>query len=109
MRYIAFAFLCAFASAQTPKNQPKPAPPPPAKESAPAKDEKPIVTKHSITAGGKTLNYTATVGTLPIKTSEGGEVEANMFYVAYTVDQPKGATPRPLTFSFNGGPGSASV
>ena len=46
---------------------------------------------------------------MPIKTSETGEVEANMFYVAYTVDQPKGAAPRPLTFSFNGGPGSASV
>jgi carboxypeptidase C (cathepsin A) len=44
---------------------------------------------------------------MPIKDGE-GKIEAEMFYVAYTVD---GADPstRPLTFSFNGGPGSASI
>src|SRR4051812_30943001 len=114
MRYAAFICFCALAGAQTPENQAKPgqsagtpAPKeatPPAKEAPQAKEEKPIETKHSISVGGKTLAYTATVGTMPIKTSESGEVEAHMFYIAYTLDQPKGAAPRPLTFSFNGGP-----
>jgi carboxypeptidase C (cathepsin A) len=83
---------------------------PPAKPSTepPAPDEKPIVTKHSIQINNKTLSYTATAGMMPIKTAE-GKVDANMFYVAYTVDQPKNSAPRPLIFSFNGGPGSASV
>ena len=45
---------------------------------------------------------------MPIKNRE-GETEASMFFTSYIVDQPDGAPPRPLTFSFNGGPGSASV
>jgi carboxypeptidase C (cathepsin A) len=70
-------------------------------------DETPVVTHHSINVDGKTLNYTATVGQMPIKNSS-GETEAHIFYMAYTLD---GADPakRPLTFSFNGGPGSASM
>src|SRR4030095_11254093 len=66
--------------------------------------EPPVVTKHSIQVGGQTLNYTATAGTMPIKNRD-GEVEARMFFTSYVVDGPR----RPLTFSFNGGPGSASV
>ncbi len=77
--------------------------PPPAKEI-----EKPIVTKHSIQLSGKTLNYTVTVGMMPIKTDT-GETEANLFYMAYTVERQPGEPLRPLTFSFNGGPGSASI
>lgn len=70
-------------------------------------DETPSVTHHSITIGGKTLNYTATAAQMPIH-SASGETEAHIFYVAYTLD---GAEPgkRPLTFAFNGGPGSASL
>jgi len=70
-------------------------------------DETPSVTHHSINVDGRTLNYTATVAEMPIKNS-GGETEAHIFYMAYTLD---GADPtkRPLTFSFNGGPGSASM
>src|SRR4051794_22808177 len=46
----------------------------------------PIVTHHSIkSAAGKTLQYTATTGRMPIKDAM-GNVEAEMFYVAYTVD-----------------------
>jgi carboxypeptidase C (cathepsin A) len=70
----------------------------------PTPEEPPVVTKHSITVGGQTINYTATAGMMPIKNRE-GEVEARMFFTSYVVDGPK----RPLTFSFNGGPGSASV
>ena len=67
----------------------------------------PVQTHHQAVIGGKTLRYTATAGRLPIKNAE-GKIEAEMFFVAYTLD---GADPmtRPLTFAFNGGPGSASI
>lgn len=67
----------------------------------------PVVTRHQITLNGKALNYTATAGRLPIKRGD-GKIEAEMFFVAYTLDG-QDATKRPLTFAFNGGPGSASV
>lgn len=66
------------------------------------------MTKHEIRVGGKTLRYTATVGLMPIKNRE-GEIEARMFYTSYTMDNVGSSAQRPLTFSFNGGPGSASV
>jgi carboxypeptidase C (cathepsin A) len=56
---------------------------------------------------GKTLKYTATAGCLPIKRGD-GKIEAEMFFVAYTLDG-LDASKRPLTFAFNGGPGSASI
>ena len=68
----------------------------------------PIVTHHEARVGGKVLHYTATTGTLPLKNTDTGEVEAHIFFIAYTLDGQQGAQ-RPLTFSFNGGPGSASV
>lgn len=67
----------------------------------------PIITHHQATVNGKALNYTATTGRLPIK-REDGKIEAEMFFVAYTLDGQE-AGRRPLTFAFNGGPGSASV
>ncbi|HEY6369760.1 MAG TPA: peptidase S10 [Candidatus Sulfotelmatobacter sp.] len=67
----------------------------------------PVVTHHQITLDGKTLKYTATAGRLPIKRGD-GRIEAQMFYVAYTLDGQEAAK-RPLTFAFNGGPGSASI
>src|SRR5271157_4975288 len=71
------------------------------------KEEAPIVTHHEIHIGGRVLHYTATAGYMPIRNEEGTEVEANIFFVAYTLDN---ASPnRPLMFSFNGGPGSASI
>ncbi|HYX69917.1 MAG TPA: peptidase S10 [Terriglobales bacterium] len=65
------------------------------------------VTHHSLRLRGKTLNYTATAGRLPIKDPT-GKIEAEMFYVAYTLDGAE-RSQRPLTFAFNGGPGSASI
>jgi carboxypeptidase C (cathepsin A) len=67
----------------------------------------PMVTHHQITLDGKLLKYTATTGRLPIKRDD-GKIEAEMFFVVYTLD---GQDPgkRPLTFAFNGGPGSASI
>jgi carboxypeptidase C (cathepsin A) len=67
----------------------------------------PVITHHQISVGGRTLSYTATTGRLPIK-REDGKTEAEMFFVAYTLDG-QDAGKRPLTFAFNGGPGSASV
>ena len=71
------------------------------------KEVAPIVTHHEIRLGGRVLHYTATTGLMPIRNAENDEVEANIFFVAYTLDNagPK----RPLMFSFNGGPGSASI
>ena len=74
----------------------------------PRPEEPPVITHHEIRAGGKTLRYTATVGMMPIKNRD-GETEARMFFMAYTLDNATSRSQRPLTFSFNGGPGSASV
>ncbi len=71
-------------------------------------DETPVVTHHSVTVRGKTINYTATVAQMPLKNAE-GNTEAHIFYMAYTVDGASDASKRPLTFCFNGGPGSASM
>jgi carboxypeptidase C (cathepsin A) len=67
----------------------------------------PVVTTHEISLGGKPLRYTATTGYMPMKDEE-GKLKANIFFVAYVKD---GGDParRPITFAFNGGPGSSSV
>jgi carboxypeptidase C (cathepsin A) len=67
----------------------------------------PVVTHHQITEDGKALRYTATTGRMPIKRGD-GRIDAEMFFVAYTLDGQEGGK-RPLTFCFNGGPGSATV
>ena len=82
---------------------------------APAADEGPAIPvedaqpkKRSIPLNGKTLAYTVTPGNLIIRDDLGNPI-ASMFYTAYTVDRPAGALQRPVTFLFNGGPGSASM
>lgn len=65
----------------------------------------PIVTEHSIKLDGKDFKYTATVGMLALR-DEFGEIKAGIFFTAYSAAS---EGPRPLTFSFNGGPGSSSV
>ena len=73
----------------------------------------PVTTEHTVKIAGKDVNYAATAGTLPlVGEDEDPEVDAQVFYVAYVV--PKEGTEdadpnRPITFCFNGGPGSASV
>jgi len=79
----------------------------PQERPSPTPEEPPVITKHEIRVGGRTLHYTATTGMMPIKNRD-GETEARMFFMAYTLDE-AGRGRRPLTFSFNGGPGSASV
>lgn len=67
------------------------------------------ITEHRVTIGGKEIAYTATTGRMVMRTEE-GKAKAQMFFVAYT-RQGVGDDPsqRPISFSFNGGPGSASV
>jgi carboxypeptidase C (cathepsin A) len=110
----------AQASEKPPESAAKPEAPearPPAREASDERESKeehydmtevpPVITHHEITVAGKLLKYTATAGRLPIKRDD-GKIEAEMFYVAYTLDG-QDAAKRPLTFAFNGGPGSASI
>jgi len=66
------------------------------------------VTKHSITLNGSALAYTAKAGHLVARDPVSNAEEASFFYVAYTADGADPAT-RPVTFFYNGGPGSASI
>lgn len=68
----------------------------------------PQVTEHSLTLGGRKLDYQAKAGTLSLLSGK-GEVTAEIFYVAYTQQSPAPAKERPITFVFNGGPGAASA
>ena len=77
--------------------QQRPAPPP---------EEKSSVTRHSAKIGGQQINYTATAATYNIKADDGSP-KATFFFVAYTKDETDTAK-RPLSFVYNGGPGSAS-
>ena len=75
-----------------------------------AVEETSAQTKHSIVLNGKQIDYTVTTGTIVLKEEdleEGEKQKASVFYIAYTKDNPE--PNRPLTFSFNGGPGSSSV
>src|SRR6266850_779142 len=62
------------------------------------------VTSHRLTAGGKSIDYTATAGTLVIRDDDDKPL-ADMGYIAYTRRDVKDAAARPLMFAFNGGPG----
>jgi carboxypeptidase C (cathepsin A) len=113
---IAFALTALASPAQEPRAPaPTPAAGAPASEKSkekkeaeekPVKEEKPSVTRHQMTIAGKPFAYTATTGYMPMK-DENGKLKANIFFIAYTKG---GASPRrPITFAFNGGPGSSSV
>jgi carboxypeptidase C (cathepsin A) len=71
-------------------------------------DPAPVVTQHRVTVGGQVVNYTATTGYLTLR-EENGKERANIFFIAYTKDGVANPSTRPVTFSFNGGPGSSSV
>ena len=98
-------------SQTTPPADPSPAA---AKDTAEVRDNV-VVTRHSVTVNGKQLHYTATAGTIVLReeaqkdgVSEGHRPRARVFFVAYALDS-ETPTTRPLTYSFNGGPGSSSV
>src|SRR6184192_2674343 len=111
-------FLCSAAllflgmipslAQQQPPPQDKAAEKPKEEKKPPTPEEKIVQTKHSLKIGGQEIKYTATAGTILLKL-EDGTPKASIFYVAYTKDDVSDPSQRPLTFSFNGGPGSASV
>jgi carboxypeptidase C (cathepsin A) len=70
--------------------------------------ENAAITKHSMVIGGRKIAYTATAGHLVTVDSSSSVPNAKMFYVAFTADDQKEET-RPVTFFYNGGPGSSSV
>jgi carboxypeptidase C (cathepsin A) len=87
------------------------------------KDEKPapkdnlVESKHSVRIAGKEIKYTVTTGTMVLreevtdkeKEAEVEKPRAQIFFIAYSRDGVRGKGSRPITFSFNGGPGSSSV
>ncbi|HEV2211984.1 MAG TPA: peptidase S10, partial [Gammaproteobacteria bacterium] len=81
---------------------------PAAPENKPIPKEEKSVTHHSVSINGREINYTATAGNLLIK-DEKDEPVASMFYVAYTEDGTKDSDHRPVSFVYNGGPGSSSI
>jgi len=68
----------------------------------------PVSTQHTITIEGRELAYTAKAGRMQL-TDEDGKAKADLFYVAYVLDGVEDVAKRPITFAFNGGPGSSSV
>ncbi len=67
-----------------------------------------VSTQHSVTINGQVINYTATTGYLVLR-KEDKTPRAKLFFVAYTKNDEPNAAQRPITFAFNGGPGSSSV
>ncbi|PXW22843.1 S10 family peptidase [Paraburkholderia caballeronis] len=70
--------------------------------------ENAAITHHAIQIGGEVIAYTATAGHLVTVDASSSQPDAKMFYVAFTKDGVL-AQDRPVTFFYNGGPGSSSV
>ncbi len=68
----------------------------------------PVETQHELALKGATLKYTARAGVIPLK-DEFDETEAEIYFTAYELEGVEDRSTRPLTFVFNGGPGSASI
>jgi len=69
---------------------------------------KPVFTTNTVAIAGQRVTYVAETGMLPLLQSDGTS-QASVFYVAYTRQGEKNEAARPVTFCFNGGPGSSSV
>ncbi len=76
-------------------------------KAAPASREENSITQHTLVLNGETIHYTATAGNLLIRNAE-NDPNGSMFYVAYT-ENGVAAKDRPVTFLYNGGPGSSSI
>ena len=70
--------------------------------------ESSVVTNHFVTVNGTRIPYSATAGTLPVW-SEDDNAVATLFYTYYKRSDVKDIKNRPIFFSFNGGPGAASI
>jgi len=109
---MALMLVCAVASgagAQEPRTpqSPPPAQARPAEPPAPPQEEQ-SVTEHSIRIGGQSIPYKATAGTILLKNAE-DEPIGLMYSVAYTRSDVKDLSQRPVSFFYNGGPGSATM
>lgn len=85
-------------------------------KSLPTPEDAITETRHGIFIDGQEIKYTVTTGTIVLKEeeekeekSEGEKAKASVFFIAYTREGVTDVAARPLTFSFNGGPGSSSV
>lgn len=86
------------------------------KPATPSPTDQLSITHHTVRIGSKKVAYTVTCGTLVLReesqkegASEGYKPKASVFFIAYTRDGIENKAQRPVTFSFNGGPGSSSV
>lgn len=66
------------------------------------------ITNHSVTIKGKQINYKAETGFQPVWNDE-GQIIASLYYTYYTRTNDTKEKNRPIVYSFNGGPGSASL
>lgn len=108
------ALLCAailfspfLTNAQEKETKPAEKPAEPG-SAAPAPKEESSVTDHTIKIAGQTIAYKATVGSLLLK-NEKDEPTALVFYTSYVRSDVKDPSQRPISFVYNGGPGSASI
>jgi len=67
-----------------------------------------VATRSQVTIGARTIPYTATAGLFPLYVNDTGELMGSIFFIAYVADRAPGQAPRPVTFLWNGGPGSSS-
>ncbi len=77
------------------------------KSGKPIPKEESSVTHHQVKIGSQEIAYTATAGNLLIRKDDAPV--ASMFYVAYTRDGMTNMDHRPVTFFYNGGPGSSTI
>jgi carboxypeptidase C (cathepsin A) len=97
------------AVAQTPAQLPQAARPTETERfPAPPAIERLQQTQHNLQVNGNTIGYTATAGTLVLKKDDSKPI-ASIFFVAYTRNDSTDKSKRPVTFAFNGGPGSSSI
>ncbi len=99
------ALIIILATSADAYAQPSPQSPP--NDTIPVPKELKSISKHTVTIGGKLINYTATAGALILRNDK-DEPVAFYGYTAYIKDGETNAGKRPVTFSYNGGPGSSS-
>ena len=107
---LALLFLLFAATLPAQEGDAKPAEADKPAEKKEGEPDPPVVTEHTVTIGGEEIAYTATAGTLPlVGEDEDEKADADVFFVAYTRGGVEDVSTRPVTFCFNGGPGSSSV
>jgi carboxypeptidase C (cathepsin A) len=94
--------------AAEPADGARPAPAAKGTEAPPKAEDRIVTTHHHAVIGGQDLRYTATAGTLILR-DEDGKPKASIFFTAYARDGVSDLARRPITYTFNGGPGSSSV